>query len=349
MQTARENPYSTLFGKLPEEYIVRPVQTEEIYDTFTMQKPTQQIFLITGVRGSGKTVLMTEICRRLKADNDWTVVALKIHSDMTRSLLEKLNSDSTIANLIKVSGIDLSFFGIGVHVAGAAPLTDQDTALQKILEHMKEKNQRLLIAIDDVENTEDMRSLAETFQILVRADLPVFLLMTGLYENISDLQDEKSLTFLYRAPKITLEGLNLGAIAVNYQKNLGLDTETAGRMARLTNGYSFAFQLLGSFLWKYGTDMDKVLPLYKQYLEDYSYEKIWSELSQRDKEVIQAIARTENGKIADILHVLDWPNSRLSPYRKRLMKKGIVKSETYGYLSFTLPLFREFVVEEELY
>ena len=57
-----------------------------------------------------------------------------------------------------------------------------------------------------------MRSFAHDFQSLLRDDYPVFALMTGLYENIYDLQNEKSLTFLYRAPKIILEPLNYTAI-----------------------------------------------------------------------------------------------------------------------------------------
>lgn len=42
--------------------------------------------------------------------------------------------------------------------------------------------------------------------------------MTGLYENIYDLQNEKSLTFLYRAPKIILEPLNYTAIKSHYMR-----------------------------------------------------------------------------------------------------------------------------------
>ena len=68
--------------------------------------------------------------------------------------------------------------------------------------------------------------------------------MTGLYENINSLQNEKSLTFLYRAAKIELKPLNLRTIAENYHSKLSVDEETALKMARLTKGYSFAFQVL---------------------------------------------------------------------------------------------------------
>ncbi len=74
--------------------------------------------------------------------------------------------------------------------------------------------------------------------------------MTGLYDNINDLRNEKNLTFLYRAPRMELLPLNLSNIADNYRKNLNIGDEEAERMAKLTRGYSFAFQVLGYFTWK---------------------------------------------------------------------------------------------------
>lgn len=55
----------------------------------------------------------------------------------------------------------------------------------------------------------------------------------------------------------------------------------------------------------------------------------------------------------------DWIVVRLNPdcsilqslgakkYRKCLIRKGIVNGEEYGHLKFTLPLFREYVMEQE--
>ena len=37
--------------------------------------------------------------------------------------------------------------------------------------------------------------------------------------------------------------------------------------------------------------------------------------------------------------------NEFNPYRKRLIKKGIVSGEMRGYVYFTLPLFDEYVIE----
>ena len=149
-----------------------------------------------------------------------------------------------MGSIVSVQDENLSFFGFGLAVKGAAPITDIEIALAKMLEVLKKHGKKILIIIDEAATTKEMRTFVSAFQILIRKDLPVFLLMTGLYENINSLQREKSLTFLYRAAKIELKPLNLRTIAENYHSKLSVDEETALKMARLTKGYSFAFQVL---------------------------------------------------------------------------------------------------------
>ena len=61
-----QNPFTLIFGKSPLEPVERPVQTNDILDAFTAEQINQQMFIITGVRGSGKTVMMTEIAQTLR-------------------------------------------------------------------------------------------------------------------------------------------------------------------------------------------------------------------------------------------------------------------------------------------
>lgn len=68
--------------------------------------------------------------------------------------------------------------------------------------------------------------------------------MTGLYENIYNLQNDKVLTFLYRAPKLILEPLNYTAIRKQYMDIFSLDIDAAGELASLTKGYPLPFRYL---------------------------------------------------------------------------------------------------------
>ena len=52
------NPYTLTFGKSPEQIIERLSQMNEVISTFRNEPPAQQAYIITGVRGSGKTVFI---------------------------------------------------------------------------------------------------------------------------------------------------------------------------------------------------------------------------------------------------------------------------------------------------
>ena len=339
-----QNPFTLTFGKSPLVPIERPVQTNEIIDAFTAEPVNQQMFILTGVRGFGKTVMLTEISRKLKEKDDWIVIELNPSADLLKSMLSKLNSNQVCANIIKSARIDLSLFGFGLSLEGAFPVSDAETAVIMILEKLKNRGKKLLVTIDEITNNEFMRVFAGSFQIFVRHDLPIFLLATGLYENIDDLQNEKNLTFLYRAPKIPLKPLNMQAMTRKYQTILETDSQTAMKMAELTNGYPFAFQVLGYLTWNANGDFKSVLGDYEQYLSEFVYDKIWSELSKKDQIVAKGIADTESGRIMDIRALLNMETNEFNPYRKRLIKKGIISGEVRGYIYFTLPLFREYVM-----
>ena len=342
----KNNPYSLVFGREPSRMIARLAQTQDICETFLSERPSQQIYMITGVRGSGKTVMMTEITKRFAKEKNWIVVELNPAKDLLTGLAAKLYHDRFLKHAFRTEKINLSFFGIGMEIKKTDPVTDIEVALDRMLHVIEKQNKRVLIAIDEVANTQDMRAFASVFQIFVRRDYPLFMLMTGLYENIDDLQNDKILTFLHRAPKIRLSPLNIGSIANDYGKTFSLETDDANRMARLTRGYSFAFQVIGHFTWEHGGDLEKSLPESRQYLEEYVYQKIWSELSAKDKQVLRAAAASETGAIAGIREELQMQTNEFSPYRDRLIKKGVLNGEERGILRFTLPFFEEFVLQQ---
>ena len=345
VMSVMKNPYTLLFGREPEQYIQRPLEADTIIQNFSYDDPSVQIYMITGVRGSGKTVFMTEISNRLKKDKDWIVIELSSESDMLQDLAAQLASENSRAELFKKARINLSFWGLGLEISHTAPIANIQLAITKMLEELKKHNKKVLVTIDEVVNNKPMREFASAFQIFVRQELPLCLLMTGLFKNIDELQNEKNLTFLYRAPKIHLGPLNKKEMAENYRKTLHISEEDATEMSRMTNGYSFAFQVLGHFSWEKNGDFRMASNRFKQYIFEYSYDKIWSELSQKDREMLNGIAHVPSGKIAEIREYLGCTTNEFNPYRKRLIRKGLVNGEQYGYLKLILPFFDEYIKE----
>ena len=66
------NPFSLSFGTRPAELIERPFQASEITESFLSEYVTQRTYMITGVRGSGKTVLLTELAAHFRERKDCT-------------------------------------------------------------------------------------------------------------------------------------------------------------------------------------------------------------------------------------------------------------------------------------
>ena len=344
----RENPYSLMFGQEPEQMISRMALSDEIYDSFLSKAPSQMIYMITGVRGAGKTVLMTEIANTLRKNEDWVTIELNPARDLLLGLAAKLYNESRFMKLFEQSKINLSFFGIGIEIAGAPAITDIEAALTKMLDIINKQGKRVLVTIDEVINSDDMKVFASAYQIFIRQGLPLFLIMTGLYDNIDALQNEKILTFLHRAPKIRLKPLNIRSIAEHYKNTLEIDDNSAKKMADITRGYPFAFQVLGYYTYENKGDYIKAMPDYRQRLEEYVYDKIWSELSTTDKRVAHAIACVKSGKIVEIRSQLHMEPNEFAPYRDRLIKKGIINGEERGTVRFELPLFEEYVKDKNV-
>jgi len=90
----------------------------------------------------------------------------------------------------------------------------------------------------------------------------------------------------------------------------------------------------------------------KDYLYIFAYEKIWSELSMRDKQVTVAVANVPGGEIIKIRKKLGYSSNQFNPYRDRLLKTGILTSPRNGILEFALPWFDEYAIartEQEEY
>ena len=339
---AKNNPFTLSFGKSPNEIISRYEYVEEILSTFKSENPSSQAYLIEGLRGSGKTVLMTTIEKELAKDKNWIIVDLNSTQDLLSDFAMRLvDSCKKLTDVFK-KGFNVSVAGFGIGLNGENQNRDSVSIICELLESLKKKNKRVLITIDEVMNGENMRHFASEFQILLRKDFPVFLLMTGLYENIYSIQNDPALTFLLRTPKIKLEPLSLAQITKTYQNVFKTDIDMAKKLAKLTKGYAFAFQALGLLYFDYkdSLSLEKIILKFDDLLDDLVYKKIWQGLSEQDKNVILAITDSKMA-VSEICKKLNMTSSTFSKYRQRLLDRGIIQAPQHGYVEIILPRFAE--------
>lgn len=338
------NPYTLVFGQPPLEMIERKSQAERIVSEFCQDRPSNYLNLITGIRGCGKTVFITQIANRLREKKEWIIINLNPQRELLTALAAKLNSDQILSRIFKEAEINLQAFGFGVGIKGTPPITDIEEALTRMFRSIQKHKKRVLITIDEATNSKDIRIFTSAFQIFLREELPVFLLMTGLYNQIDRLRNAEGMTFLERAPRTVLSPLNFTAMVDKYMKTLKVKEDTATMLAKATRGYSFAFQTIGYYAWEYPNHLDQALQNAKEYLFEFAYQKIWSELSVKDREVVRAIHQSKSGEIARVRDILNWTSNQFNPYRDRLIKSGAVSGLRNGYVELILPWFGEYAM-----
>ncbi len=340
-----KNPFAINFGMVPLQYISRDIIIDEIIGELNSDYVQNPCFMLTGTRGSGKTVTMTSIEKRLSEENDWIIIRLNPDRSMLEGLAAKLyDSKDYISKFIDTS-VNLTKFGIGVSLSAKTPAADIESALEIILKEVKKKKKKVLVTVDEVSNTAHMREFAGSFQIMIREELPIYLIMAGLYENIRSLENEKTLTFLYRTQTYEMEPLNPTLIADRYARTLGVSREKAMEYAVITKGYPFAYQALGKYLWEEEKHelTEEVLIKLDEALSHYVYSKIWSELSAKDKWFMSFITKKPSMTVAEILELSKQKKNEFSQYRARLKEKGLINTDTHGVISYTLPRFDVFI------
>lgn len=338
-------PFSLTFGKEPANYIERLEENSEILSEFSSDSPTYYSYLIIGVRGSGKTVFMSNIAKELSRHDDYLVVDPGSKDDILANIAGQIYEKGKMKKLFLEGEWSFSFQGFGISIKGKNPVSSVLALSEKMLIHLAKKKKKLLITIDEVDNGPSMRNFLTAYQYFIRAGYDVRLLMTGLYENVSRLIEDKSLTFLYRCPTIYLRPLSIPSIAAKYLELLEVDEETSLLLAKETKGFAFAYQLLG-YLY-YGEKEKGLTPSllgkYDEMLAGYLYDKIYFSLSGNEKKIVHSFPSMKAVPVSEICEKCGFSIKYLGVYRAKLIKKGILVSPKNGYLALALPRFDKFL------
>ena len=337
----KENPFTLTFGKKPELIINREEDFNNVINMYSRDHSIAQTYMIEGIRGSGKTVLMTTIAKELEARKEWIVVNLDASENLIDEFARALENKVRKMPSIIDKGLSVSVAGFGIGVGSNEDRRDSIARIEDILEQLKKKKKRVLITIDEVVPDENMRHFASRFQIFLRDDYPLYLVMTGMHENVYSIQNDPQLTFLLRSPKLKMGALSIVAIIRKYENIFNISENEARELAGITKGYAFAFQALGMLYWDYRRKMslDKIVNELDILLDEYVYKKIWSDLTAQEKKLVLAIEDDTSSGIKELVEKSGINSNSISKYRERLIDKGVLVSPEYGYLEQALPRF----------
>lgn len=339
------NPFSIIFGKEPINYIERVKEQNQIISDFISNPSPTMSYLIVGMRGSRKTVLMSNIKSYFDKQDNWIVVNGNLKTNILENIASSIYEKGKLKWAFLQKEFSFNFHGISLSLKGHKEISNIYTLIRNMLDILKKQNKQVLIYIDEIDNSREMKTFTEFYSSLLTDNYDIKLLMTGLYQNVSKLQDNKSLTFFYRCPKINLTPLPISSISLNYEKYLLVDENEALKLAKITKGYAYAYQVLGYLLFsKQEKHRSKeTLNEFDNYLKSYVYDKIYNKLSKNEQKILAAFQSNNASKNINIRKNTDISEKAFSVYRDRLIKKGILFFPNYGMLEFSLPRFYEFL------
>jgi len=317
--------------------------------------------LITGVRGSGKTALLSDI--RSKHDNRDAVALYVVPNE---ALL-----DSVLAQLYRqlpksISSAMPEFKSISANLGVSVgferskkPKSFTETFSYQIMDlmdaHMKQGKHIVFLVDEAQKHTGDMRVFISTYQDLVMRDYSVSMVLAGLPSVISDILNDDVLTFLRRAKQVDLENIELMVVEHEFKKvflgaGAALTEDAVSKAAAATFGYPYLIQLVGYYLWEdmqsnSGVDvLDDVLFKSKMELFRNVHKLVFADLSNRDMEFVFAMSEDEKlSSVSAIGERMQKKKNFVSLYRERLISAGVVKPAGRGLLCFSYPYMREFL------
>jgi len=363
MNPPKTNPFNPQFGRRPKQFIGRELIINDFLQSLPDANDPHRTTIITGIRGSGKTAILSDVHASLTSDR-YAVVDVTAQDGMLLEILDEFIRNNKNKNWLgeafdEVQGFSAGALGFSL---GMTKKVDNKAhsfrfMLSNVLDELKKKDIKTVFLIDEVHNgTPDMREFAVTYQHLVREEYDVALLMAGLPSSVNDILNNKILTFLRRAYRVELESINIKAVEIAFDQAFSqADRSFSGTAlqaaAKATKGYPYLIQLLGYFLFdseKKTIDnklVQQSLDLSKIELFKNVHDMLFQSLSATDRDFLFAMAQDEgSSNFGTIRERLGVSPGYASKYRERLLIAGMVKAVAHGELAFAPPYMREYLL-----
>ena len=361
------NPFKPTAGKMPPVLVGRDkVINDFIEGLENGEGAPGRLMRITGPRGSGKTVLLSELAS-IAGEQGWLVVNVSASGDLLESIRKKLLKAAVLEpNTIKVDAGPVS-----IEASRVKPDSeDFETVFERKAREMTSRGKGLLVTMDEVQDASrnDVREIATAVQFLIREDQNIALVFAGITTGVLDLLNGKAMTFLRRAKPEELDAIPIDEVSDSLRtavEESGFSIEDAAleRAASATAGYAYLIQLVGYHIWRAAwlrcrersdggivissVDAEKGIG---EAMEEFKEAVLETAIAGLPRTAVEfALAMSEApGRVvstSDIAARLGKSTGYLSPYRRQLIARQIIEQTAPGYVTFSIPFMREFLVE----
>ena len=374
------NPFSPGFGQVPGSLVGRDELLADLGQGFA-NGPADERFttILLGVRGSGKTVALTEVEDRAAA-NGWIILSVDAS---TKGLLDRL-SNSIYQASQDYESLDLSDLGnsrsnkrskqfkVGPYQEGWSEQEHIDPnanlGLREKLTSLAKKAQQIgiavLLTIDELHavDREEGRRIANDLQhITKRSALPLAFVGAGLLEMQYTVMTDKRNTFFGRCHRHIMPPLSYADAykGIRYpilNANGTIADEALKLAARSVGDLPYTLQVVGHTAWTLAdapkreigeSAVREALVIAENTVRKNISEPAFYELSDKEQEYLAAIVslggRGTPNSIADKLEV---PNRSAHNIGRRLRLAGYIGRDSSGKVMLTGLVPAEVVIQE---
>ena len=321
-----------------------------------------RLIRITGPRGSGKTVLLTEL-GDIARESGWEVIDETASKGFCSRIAEAAAGERLVPGLevdVHLGVLDVRGKGSSRESAPSlrAALTERADALGR-------QHRGLLITLDEVQDASpsEMRELATAVQHLIRERIDVAFAFAGLTTGVLDLINGEALTFLRRALPEELAAIPVDEVACALRQSieksgLAITDAALAEAAQKTVGYAYLIQLIGYHVWRAGRahvddtpvideeDVSRGIEQAMGRFHDAVHESAVSDLPLRAMEYLLAMTEDEGvSATAAVADRLGLPATSLTSYRRLLVQRQIIEPTARGFVAFSIPYTREYLMQ----
>lgn len=358
------NPFRASFGAVPPFLAGRDLMLDE-FELALGHGPGAEgrATLIMGPRGTGKTVLLTEM-ESIARDHDWQVITLHtsapslLHEarEQAIGILRDLDPDATrfrltggsVGKLVSVDGEHVDAYGDPSH---------PPAAVLRSLTELLGRDTGLLFTLDEVQSVEPgtLAEFAQIYQDLVRSEQNVAFVAAGIGAGVRALLDSPRTTFLRRARRVEIGMVDIGSAAAAIQSTVAatektISAEAAVCAAEISCGYPYLIQYVGAQAWMNSGENAEILvedarrtrASAIQQMATNVHEPALRDLAPRKLAYLEAMLADDGpSSVAAIAERLGTYASYQSVYRNRLIDDELIRPAGRGAVEFALPYLRE--------
>ncbi len=378
------NPFAPGAGSRPPELAGRDniLEAGKISCGRAVQGRSARSIMLLGLRGTGKTVLLSEIGRNAEQENllvskveapEGERLARLLYPEM-RKVMRSLSGVEAAKQLATRGLRGLRSFAsifkleMGVVEVGVEPepgladtgdlqydLPDLFTLIGKAA---KAAGRGWILLIDEVQylSEADLSALIVSLHRMSQEGLPVLLVGAGLPQVARLAGEAKSYAErLFQYPGVGALDAASAKQAIEkpiVEEEATITTAALNLIVERTKGYPFFLQEWASVIWNNAegpeitfTDADNSYAETLAALDEGFFKVRMDRLTKAEVQFVKAMAKLGDGPyaMADITQVLKRTQKSLGPARASIISKGMIYSTDHGYLDFTVPLFAEFM------